>query len=201
MKLVINNRVIDTPIPVILNKLKSETNNGLLAQILPENDGNIAITCPIHKNGRESHPSCNVYTKKDNPKVEYGYVHCFTCGFAIPLAGLVGFCFGKDIAFGEEWLYERFGVPYSENFLELEEITFDTKKRNQYLDPSILDRYNYYNDYLFNRGISKDVIDKFKIGYDPLGKMVTFPVWDASNNLVMITSRSTTDKTFYIDNW
>lgn len=199
MRLIIKNRVIDTPIPIILNKLKMEINNGLLSTILPENDDNVSITCPIHKNGRESNPSCNVYTKKDNPKVEYGHVHCFTCGFSTPLAGLIGKCFDKDIDFGEEWLYERFGVPYSENISGLEDIILTHKEKPQFLDPDILNKYNYYNDYLFNRGISKDIIDKFKIGYNPYNKSVTFPVWDIVNNLVMITSRSTIDKTFYID--
>lgn len=199
MNLIIKNRVIDTPINVILNKLKEETNNGLLSQILPEKDNNIAITCPMHKNGRESNPSCQVFTKKDDPKIEYGQVHCFTCGFATPLAGLVGFCFGRDIEFGSEWLYERFGVPYTENFLELEEIDLSPVKQKTYLPQNVLEKYNYYHDYLFNRGITKDVIDKFNVGYDQLNKMVTFPVWDTNNNLVMITSRSVIDKTFYID--
>ena len=81
MDLIIRSKRIDAPIMTILTTLKSELHNGLLKDIERENQDNIPITCPSHKGGRENKPSCYVYCRRDNDKVEYGRVHCFTCGF------------------------------------------------------------------------------------------------------------------------
>ena len=200
MELIIKNRVIDTPIDIILNTLKLELNNGKLKDILPENRNNIQITCPIHKEGKESNPSCSVYCSMDNENVEYGKVHCFTCGYTASLPKFISDCFGYDeIDFGEEWLYERFSTSYSSNIRFLPEINLDKSKPKEYLDESILSNYQYYHPYMWKRGLSKEVVDKFKIGYDHQWQSITFPVWDEKDNLVMITSRSVNNKNFFID--
>ena len=93
MELVIKNRCIDAPISVILNTLKSEIKTGKLKHIEEEVKNNIAITCPVHKDGMERNPSCQVYTNKENDKVEYGQCHCFSCGWTGGLAQLVNVCF------------------------------------------------------------------------------------------------------------
>ena len=95
MDLIIRNKRIDTPIMTILTTLKSELHNGLLKDIESETQDNIPITCPSHKNGRENRPSCYVYCRKDNDKVEYGRVHCFTCGYSVSLPEFIGDCFGS----------------------------------------------------------------------------------------------------------
>ena len=116
MDLIIRNKIIDTPINVILNTLQNELHNGKLKDINEEVKGNIAVTCPVHKDGRERNPSCQIYTQRDNDEVEYGKVHCFTCGFAGSLPVFINACFDElDPSFGEDWLIERFGTSYEYN--------------------------------------------------------------------------------------
>ena len=201
MELIINNKCIDTPIDVILNTLKREINTGKLRNIEAEYKNNIAITCPIHKDGFERNPSCRVFTQKDHEEIEYGKCHCFTCGWTGRLSDLVTACFNEtDPSFGEDWLIERFGVNYSSNARLLPEIKLNNSKpKIEVLDESILDQYNYYHDYMWQRKLTKEVVDTFRIGYDPKTKMLSFPVWDEYNRLVLITYRSVIDKRFFIE--
>lgn len=199
MDLIVKDHIIDTPMEVILRTLKSELRNGKLSQILDESDGNIGITCPVHKGGAERRPSCYVMCDKDHKDLEYGTTHCFTCGYKASLPALVSNCFGySDITFGEEWLVERFGVPFSRNLNLLPEIVLDKPKKQEFLDESILNQFNYYHDYMWQRKLTKEVVDTFRIGYDPKYNCITFPVWDEMGRLVMVTNRRVNDKGFYI---
>ena len=201
MELVIKNRCIDAPISVILNTLKSEIKTGKLKHIEEEVKNNIAITCPVHKDGMERNPSCQVYTNKENDKVEYGQCHCFSCGWTGGLAQLVNVCFNEtDESFGEDWLVERFGVAYSENTRYLPEIKIGRpKKKVEVIDESVLQGYNFYHPYMWERKLTKEVVDTFRVGFNPRTNMISFPVWDEQNRLVLITYRSVLDKTFYIE--
>ena len=200
MDLIIQGKCIDTPIEVILNTLKKELRNGKLKDITTEIKDNISVTCPVHKDGYEQHPSCQIYTSRDSDIVEYGTVHCFTCGYKARLPDFITTCFDEtDPSFGENWLIERFGVSYSSNINYLPEIVLNNHRNRKYLDESILNNYNYYHDYMWKRKLTKEVVDFFNIGFDPKTNMIVFPVWDENNNLVMLTRRSVVDKTFLID--
>lgn len=198
MKLIINNKCIDTPIPVILKKLKSELKNGLLSDIGEVERDNVLVTCPNHKNGMERHPSCNIYCREDNPNVEYGKVYCFTCGYTASLPQFVGKCFEETEAFGKEWLLENFGTSYNSNYLCLPEINIYKCKKNKFLNENELNKYAFYHPYMWKRKLSKNVVDYFKIGFDSKSNSITFPVWDSSNRLVMITRRNVDSKIFNI---
>lgn len=199
MELVIDNHIIDTPIDIILHTLRKELNNGKLREIEEEKHDNIAITCPHHSMGMEKHPSCNVYCRRDNDRVQYGQVHCFTCGWSVPLPELVRRCFEESKGYGEYWLVSRFGVPYSSNYICLPEIVIDKPlNTNKFLNENILKNYSFYHPYMWKRHLTKDVVDKFKIGFNPKTNCLTFPVWDINNNLVMITSRNVSTKLFNI---
>lgn len=196
MCLQLKNKIITASIIDILKQCKSELKNNKLKDIIDKGD-NILVTCPAHKNGQENHPSCNIYAVSDD-KLTYGTCHCFTCGFVSNLSNFISTCFDEDNEeFGTDWLIERFGSVLVNNNIYLPEIKLNKDKT--FLNPSILDNYRYYNDYLFNRHISKEVIDKFNIGFEPKSNCVTFPVYDEHNNLVMITKRNIKDKKFYID--
>ena len=198
MKLIINNKCIDTPIPVILKKLKSELKNGLLSDIGDVERDNVLVTCPNHKNGMERHTSCNIYCREDNPNVEYGKAHCFTCGYTVSLPQFIGKCFEETEAFGKEWLLENFGTSYNSNYLCLPEINIDKSKKNKFLNENELKKYAFYHPYMWKRKLSKNVVDYFKIGFDSKSNSITFPVWDSSNRLVMITRRNVDSKIFNI---
>lgn len=198
MDLVINNKRIDAPIMTILTALKSELHNGLLKDIERETQDNIPITCPSHKNGREHRPSCFVYCRKDNDNVEYGRVHCFTCGYSADLPTFIGECLGGTKEFGEKWLLQKFGTNIDYSLDYLEPINLDIPKKS-YLDESVLNKYMYYHPYMWQRGLAKEVVDRFGIGYDKDHNALTFPVWDEQNRLVMITSRNVSNKYFHIE--
>ena len=60
MDLIIDNKIINAPIPDILKQIKKETGANLFKDIQFKRD-NYIITCPQHKGGQENHPSCNIY--------------------------------------------------------------------------------------------------------------------------------------------
>ena len=196
MQLIINKKLISAPIPEILELIVKETNYPFFRDVKAKGD-NFQITCPFHKEGRESHPSCQIYAKQDDPELEYGFVHCFTCGKSVPLYHMVGHCFGEDDDFGKEWLVERFGDVFVSYEQQLTDIVLD-KPQETFLDESILDNFMYYHEYMWKRKLSKEVVDKFKIGFNPATQSIVFPIWDDKGRLKMITERSVNTKYFYI---
>lgn len=196
MDLVINNKLIDSPIPTILEVLKEETNRGLFAHVATKGE-NVMTNCPCHKNGLEKKPSCSIYNSSLGG-TQYGWVHCFACGYNAPLYKMVGDVFGEDENFGKEWLLNRFGNTLIENVTILDEIRLSTPKK-EFLDESILKQYQHSTPYWASRHISDEIVTRFELGYDIQHDMVVFPMRDASGRLVMLTKRSTKTKFFQID--
>lgn len=194
MDLIIKNREISASAFEILVKLKKDLNNHLLSSIIDRGD-NILVSCPFHKGGRESHPSCGVYARKDNGDKPFGLVHCFTCGYSASLQKFVGDCFNKDEEYGESWLIKNFGDIFIDTFEQLGQISLG-KKQPQTLQESILDQYDYYHPYMWKRGLSKEVVDKFRIGYDKETNSITFPMWNEYGALVGISKRCVDTKRF-----
>ena len=199
MDLIIRDKIIEAPIRDILFTLRKELNNGLLKDIGIENNNNVSITCIAHKGGRETHPSCSAFCKRDDKTGEYGTVHCFTCGYTSGLPQFVADCFNQTIEYGEEWLIDRFGSLLSSGDEYLPPIEIDNLPKKEFLSPEILNQYMYYHPYMWQRGLSKEVVDRFAVGFDREREAITFPVWDESGNLVMITSRSVNSKYFHIE--
>ena len=198
MPIQIKNKVIDEPIINILKQVKKEINSNKLSSIVDKRD-NVLITCPIHKNGCETHPSCQVYAG-DSKDVQYGQVHCFTCGYLADLPQLITDCFDQsDKSFGEDWLIERYGSNIVEKRLKIDDKIDLSDKYKKHLDSKTLDNYRYYHPYMFKRKLTEQVINKFDIGFDKETNCITFPIWDENNRLVMITKRSVVGKHFYID--
>jgi len=196
MQLIIGNKVINTPITDILETLRKETGYRYFREIKLKGN-NYTVTCPFHKMGQESHASCQVFCDEADPKVEYGYFHCFTCGENAHLYDVVAHCFSQNADFGKEWLLERFGNTFIQYEETLTDIILDKPKKT-FLDPNILEEYNYYHPYMWKRNLTKEVVDKFQVGFDPKTQSITFPVWDQFNNLVMVTKRSVNTKNFFI---
>ena len=196
MQLIIGNKVINAPITDILETLRKETGYRYFREIKLKGN-NYTVTCPFHKMGQESHASCQVFCDEADPKVEYGYFHCFTCGENAHLYDVVAHCFSQNADFGKEWLLERFGNTFIQYEETLTDIILDKPKKT-FLNPNILEEYNYYHPYMWKRNLTKEVVDKFQVGFDPKTQSITFPVWDQFNNLVMVTKRSVNTKNFFI---
>ena len=199
MQLKIKNRLITEPIINILYQARREANNGKLKDIIDKHNGNLLISCPIHKDGFERRPSCTVAISTETD-LEPGFAHCFTCGYSAPLTQLITDVFNEDdVNFGEEWIRERFGTTLVSSVEYLPEIVLNKPKiEKQFLDESILTEYDYYHPYMWYRKLSKEVVDMFRVGYDKNREAITFPVYDEKHRLVMITARSVNTKMFFI---
>ena len=196
MELVINNKVIDAPVYDILKQVHKETNGRYLNTIIDKGD-NIFIQCPFHSDGKEKHPSCTVFARDDDKYTDKGITHCFACGISVPLFTLVGYCFDQDDEFGKEWLVQRYSNIFIEKQTYLPEIQIG-KPKETVLDESILDQFAYFHPYQFQRKLSKEIILRYKVGYDKETDSITFPVWDEHNRLKFITKRSVKTKQFFI---
>lgn len=165
-------------------------------QQIKEGVDNIQTTCPFHKGGQEKKPSFGINKTT-------GKAHCFTCGWSGDLTTLISQLFGRYDGgkFGKNWLLKRYNsiqVECRPNILE----TF-TGRENTYLQkesPSIteeeLDKYRYIHPYMYERGLTDEIIERFDIGYDRERKEITFPVRDIEGRCVFVARRSTQCKFF-----
>ena len=196
MNLTLYNRIIDTDCEDILNKLKIESEGKYLRDIKKKSDY-IFITCPFHKNGQELKPSCTVYNRMDNSNIPYGTWHCFTCNQSGALYKLVSKILNISYEQSKHWLIDNFSSTYEDKRLYLDNFENESIETT-YLDESILNQYSYFHPYQFQRGLTEEIIRKFKVGYDFQTDSITFPVWDDKGHLIGITKRSVKGKQFYI---
>ena len=202
MNLIINNKIIVEPIINIIQQLKKESNYQFFHDI-QDKGSYIRVTCPFHKEGHESHPSCSIYVSTDNNNIVPGTLHCFTCGAKYQLFSVVSYCLNlNDDELGKEWLIQRFGQLYQQDTVQLEKIQFNSKKETK-IDENILYTYEYNNPYALNyllnvRHLSRDIIEKFKVGYDKNSNSVTFPTWSSNGDLVGVFKRNIETKKFVI---
>lgn len=197
-RLKVGQYVVDRPLLDVINDVRGQLTNGKLSTVEKKGDW-IRVTCPSHSGGMEKNPSCGVYVG-DDPDREYGYAHCFTCGFAKDFVGFVAECFESSYADAKRWLIANYGVRQSEVTLELEPIVLNkAKPKAKALDESILDGFQSWHPYMEKRHISREVAKRFKLRYDPKSECIVFPVYDESGRLVMLTRRSVVNKAFIID--
>lgn len=196
MELVIHNRIIDCDVEEILDKLALQCEGKYLQRMNRKSDF-VQIACPFHKDGQERKPSCSVYNRHDNPEVVFGTYHCFTCGSTGPLWKLVAKVLNITYEDAQYWLIENFSNVFEDRRPILESFE-EVDIPKTYLDESILEEYSYLHPYQFQRGLTEEIIKRFKVGWNPKTDSITFPVWDDKNNLVGITERHTKSKRFYI---
>lgn len=195
MELKVKDKVISGDLRHILEKLKIESHKPYLFKDMKVSGDSLMTNCPYHSGGKESRPSCGFVNTRFG-KSEFAKCHCFSCGKVASLPQLVSYLFDETLEFGEEWLYKNYGGDRLE-LDDLPPIELNNNKE-KYMDESILLNYDYYHPYMWKRKLTKEVVDKFRVGYDPLRKCLTFPVWDVKNRLKMVTTRSVDTKKFYI---
>ena len=152
----------------------------------------IMVTCPYHKNGNESKPSCGINRNT-------GFLHCFTCGEKHQLDEVIEDCFNEKPGFGLHWLrdhYDTIAVEKDRNV----KIDFTRNKKTEdtikYVDKSELNKYRYFHPYMFERNLAKDVIRRYDVGFDKEKNAITFPVKDYNGNILFIARRGITSKWF-----
>jgi len=213
-------------IEVILHKLESM---GLVRLNRPVGDW-YSIYCPLPHSGQyEKKPSCGVLLHeqyKGDKKYPVGFCHCFSCGLAKPLPEVITEIL-KNRGIGRsglDWLKDN--VP---GFNE-EDVEFDyllspdisaaltnkyaidyinsqiISESKQYVPEKELASYRMTVPYMYERGLTDEIIEKYDIGYDanfiPPGRKkpmpcITFPVKDINGNTLFLCRRSIQGKFFH----
>lgn len=197
--------IYEDEINLLYNLRADLANNGIdLLKDINRSGNNIMITCPSHKDGKEYKPSCGILMDNFNKP---NCVHCLACGYTDTLEGFVTKCFNEtDKKFGIKWLEKYCGEDYTSRLLDSLDKKFKYKKESvKYIDKTILEQYNNKHDYMYKRGLTDEIIDKFKIGYDKgyiVGnrsfECITFPIMDENGNLIFIARRSINSKAFFL---
>lgn len=187
------------------------------------------IHCPIHSGGQERRPSCGILLKdeyKNGQRYPAGFCHCFACGYAQPLDVMVtDILKSRSISTsGLEWLKanipgfevddlvdsllpetltQQLNAAYAVNYIQ----SLTQSSATIYVSEEELAKYRYTVPYMYERGLTDELIERFDIGVDmnyiPEGRKkpvpcITFPVRDIQGNTLFIVRRSINNKFFYI---
>lgn len=173
--------------------------------IKPTGRNNVMTTCPFHKEGQERKPSFGVERNT-------GICHCFTCGWVGYLDEVISLVFGYNDggSHGRKWLLRSFvsldiqtRQPLS---ISLSRNARNAHKRYSGFTEAELQQYRYYHPYMYERGLTDELIEKFDIGYDSSFKLkdgakpiecITFPVYTHSNDPAFIARRAIKFKLFH----
>lgn len=182
--LVVDNKVIETPVKTIIDLLRQQL---FLLHInkldkIEIKQNNVRCTCPIHKGGQERTPSCEILLEDKNG-IPAGTVHCFGCGYRASLVKFISDCLEIPFRKAKEWLLGVVNYSLKESNRDIEELDLykDILPLNVnnwgevYLNE--LKEYDYIHPYMFERKLTDDIIDKFEVGYDPKLDALTFPVY------------------------
>ena len=175
------------------------------------NGDNIQTSCPFHKNGQERKPSFGVNGEIDK-------CHCFSCSWSGTIEEMISELYGyqDEGKFGKRWLIKRFNTVEIEtrpNILEnfgcrkngnsvslhrnsITDCNNKSGENNTFITEEELDKYRYIHPYLYERGLTDEIIERFDIGYDRERKEITFPVRDIEGRCVFVAGRSVERKFF-----
>lgn len=177
--------------------------------IFRNNGENIQTNCPFHKNGQERKPSFGVNGEIDK-------CHCFACGWSGTIEEMISELYGyqDEGKFGKRWLIKRFNTIEIETRPNIMEGFNERNNRlndrninrldnlnnnsvdNTYISDEELDKYRYIHPYMYKRGLTDEIIERFDIGYDRERKEITFPVRDIEGRCVFVAGRSVESKFF-----
>ena len=104
-------------------------------------------------------------------------------------------------AFGWNWLLKNFASVAIET---RQDIALDFGRGTQkhedvcanYIQEEELDSYRYIHPYMYERGLTDEVIELFDIGYDKSTDCITFPLRNINGNTLFIARRSVKTKYF-----
>jgi DNA primase len=166
------------------------------AKIFDSGD-DLMICCPYHKEGQERNPSAGI-RKSD------GLFHCLACGETHALTEMISDCLGyNNPILGYKWLIQNFATT---EVSSRGKIIVNYRRLNNDNVPDIsspkiseeeLDNYRYIHPYLYERGLTDEIIEKFDIGYDKATDSITFPVRDNNGDCMFVARRSV--KTHHFD--
>lgn len=194
----VNGRPILADVSEIINELRSQmilaSNMELFRKGRASGD-NWMYTCPFHKGGQERKPSFGI------SKVD-GTCHCFACGWVGSLPEMISAVFGYTDggSYGEKWLSRNF-LALSVELRKPLQINMTrgvsrTAQRASGFTEKELDSYRYIHPYMYERGLTDELIEEFDIGYDMRTTSITFPCYYEDGSPAFIARRSVKTKFF-----
>lgn len=195
----LENTIINADMNDILQLLKQDlATKGIdrFAIFKPNND-DIQTNCPFHKNGQERKPSFGI-------NIRTGQCHCFTCGWSGSVSRMIGEIFLQDEEYGTSWLVRHFNSTEIETRQKIVELPINRWKLEiqkdlqwtEQLEENELDSYRWIHPYMYQRGLTDELIEEFDIGYDKETNCITFPCYNEKNQLVFVARRNV-DTKFY----
>lgn len=184
--LVVDNKVIHTSIADIVELLRQQLalQHSHLVQQYEVKNKNIRICCPIHDNGNESHPSCDILLEDKmigGELVPAGTVHCFACGYKASFIKFIKDCLQTSYRTAVEWLLSVSSYSLQETTRDISGLELNENKTKPVSITPVtlgeLREYDYIHPYMFERKLTDEVIQKFEVGYDPKLDALTFPVY------------------------
>lgn len=204
--------IIQTETEDIINVLRTElAQKGMQRfSIVRHNGENLQTNCPFHKGGQERKPSFGINGEKDK-------CHCFACGWSGSIEEMISEIFGymDDGKYGKRWIIKRFNTIEIEtrpnimegfnerNISNNRSIINNSLNRvdsiqsdRHFITEEELDKYRYIHPYMYERGLTDEIIERFDIGYDREREEITFPVRDIEGRCVFVAGRSVKSKFF-----
>lgn len=213
-------------VEAILRKLESE---GMIRLAKPSGDYYM-VKCPVHSAGNEKKPSCGVllHDVVRHGKVYHaGFFHCFSCGWTGSMEQTVSEILKQrniSAQSGVSWMEEN--IPGYEGYVDSQDyllpresidavqskFAFEYLKSKlkapepTYVSEEELASYRLTVPYMYQRGLTDEIIEKYDIGYDanfilPGRKKptpcVTFPIRDLKGNVLFLCRRSIQGKFFH----
>jgi len=201
---------------------------GLIDTIRPVGDWYMC-RCPIHNNGQERKPSCGISLHeqfRNGKRYPALQLHCFSCNYSGSLAdALTEVLKRKGVGkSGFDWLKENIPGFEEENvdfdYLLPQELSSSLQSAYaiDYINSRIISEFNNFVPeeelasyrltvpYMYQRGLTDEIIEKYDIGYDanfiPPGRKkplpcITFPVKDQQGRTLFLCRRSVQGKFFH----
>lgn len=201
MSLMVNNKIIKTPVKDIIELLRQQCFVNHLDRLrnIEIKSNNIRITCPFHSGGHERTPSCEILLE-DKGSTPAGTVHCFGCGYRASLVKFIANCLNISYKQATEWILSVSNYDIIQSTRDISEI--ELKLDNEDVEEEIpevsideLKQYDYIHPYMFERKLTDDIIKKFDVGYDPKTDSLTFPVY-VDGKCVFVAKRRVKYKRF-----
>lgn len=195
------NKIIETSIRNIIEYLQQQLFLKHIDKLkaVEYKQNNAIVTCPIHKDGHENTPSCDIllYDKEGiKGTVCAGTVHCFSCGYRANIVKFVADCLSISYKKATEWLLSFVDYSLVSDVRDLGNIDLlapEENKDNYSSLPIItvddLKQYDFVHPYMFERRLTDEVIKRFDVGYDPISDSLTFPVYENGKCLFVAKRR------------
>lgn len=197
--LLVDNYIITTPLPKIVEQLRLMTDHKLKDVRVTESE--IILTCVNieHSNAEEAYPDAHINLNPD--RAGYGIYHCFACDVATDFVGFLALFFESSRDYAKKWLITNYGQKQAESVQIDSDIILRSARPTSFnkdlLETELL-QYQSWTPYFSQRKLSRQTVEKFNLKYDPVNRQVIFPVYNKCGQLIMLAKRSIDTKIFYM---